>query len=183
MKIILSVQKSCFLVDLRSFLRVLCMEWEQRSLYCNKEAAVTYTCCCLSNKLLQVSWWFSRQRYFEFISWHLVASKLYCSFVQQVEFWVIVLFLGDFTPECIVLNSHGALATSQDHDHPWNKTTARGKKLFTNYLWTTINYFLSIVRRGSFLRKLVTGSCFVLCVATSPRDKNTATLQTPSPLH
>lgn len=90
-------------MDLRSFLRVLCMDWEQRSLYCNKEAAVTYTCCCLSNKLVQVSWWISRQRYFKFISWHLAASKQSCSFVKQVECFVIVWFLGDFTPDCIVL--------------------------------------------------------------------------------
>lgn len=104
--------------------------------------------------------------------------------VQQVELYVTVLFLRDFTPDCIVRNSLSALATSQDHEHHCHKTTARGG----NYLQTvdglilvTLSFFSACVK-GPFLRKLLTGSCFVLCVATSPRDKNTAAAQTPSHL-
>lgn len=48
--------KSCFLVDLRSFLLLSFVNWEQRSLYCNKEAAATYTCCAVSDQLSQL--WF-----------------------------------------------------------------------------------------------------------------------------
>lgn len=61
----------------------------------------------------------------------------------------------------------------------------RARKLLTKCLGAGISYFVSSPARvrGSFLRKLVTGSCFVSRVATSPGDENAARLQTPSPLH
>lgn len=97
-------------------------------------------------------------------------------------------FFGEFTPDCIVLNSHSARATSQDHEHHYHKATARGgkNKLFMNYLWTnnvTFSLFFPACAKDPCPRKLLTGSCFVFCVATSPRDKHSAAVQTPSHLH
>lgn len=43
-------------MDLRSFLLLSFVDWEQRRLYCNKEAAATSTCCAVSFQLSQL--WF-----------------------------------------------------------------------------------------------------------------------------
>lgn len=75
-----------------------------------------------------------------FMSLHLCASKNDSLFVQQVLFCGNVLFLRDFTPDYIVLNSHSALATSQDHEYHFYKTTARGQ----NYLETTFELFVTL---------------------------------------
>lgn len=56
-KIILSAQKKllpCGFALLSA--GFLCMDWEQRSLYCNKEAAATYTCCSVFQEATTSFW-------------------------------------------------------------------------------------------------------------------------------
>lgn len=53
---LISTRKSSFRVDLRSFFLLSFVNWEQRRLYCNKEAAATSTCCAVPYQLSQL--WF-----------------------------------------------------------------------------------------------------------------------------
>lgn len=179
------VQKSSFLGDLRSFLLLFFVWTENKGAFTvTKKLQRLYTCCSVSNKLSQVSQWFSKANQLIFLPSHLPASIVFCLFVQQVEFCATVLFLGDFTPDCIVLNS-----LSETGNFAWPRpATATNllheEKLFTNYSSTDTCHFVSFPAcvKAPSLRKLLTGSCFVLRVATSPRDKNKAAAQTPSHL-
>lgn len=66
-------------------------------------------------------------------------------------------------------------------NHTFIKTLARGWGLVTNYLITNTTFSACIT--GHFLRKLLTGSCFVLVRRNIPkRRKYTAAAGTPSPL-
>lgn len=148
----------------------LCMDREQRSLYCNKEAAATYTCCSLSNKLKQVSKWFSRRAYFVHIFLPPSIIPHSCNKFNSVS-----LFCFLDTLHLIALfwipTVHWQLRKTTNTTVI--KLLHEGKKLFANYLWTNTCHFVFFPScvKGPFLRKLLTGSCFVLCVATSPRDK------------
>lgn len=147
------VQKSSFLGDLRSFLLLFFVWTENKGAFTvTKKLQRLYTCCSVSNKLSQVSLWFSKANQLIFLPSHLSASIVFCLFVQQVEFCATVLFLGDFTPDCIVLNSLSwnwqLRMTTTSHRH---KPPARGKTVYKLF----INWYLSLclfssVRKSSF---------------------------------
>lgn len=164
----------------------LCMDWEQRSLYSNKEAAATYTCWSVSNKLQQVSLRSTTRTNLGFVSWHPPLSKHRPLFVQK-KFKSVSTF-------CFLETLHLiALCWIPIVEGQLRKTgntsvikLTQEIKLFTNYLWA--NFFATLsfssVRKRSFPPQTSDRQLLCLVCRNIPRrQKNTAPTQTPSHLH
>lgn len=172
-------------MDLRSFQSLFFVwGWEQRNLYSNKDALQQLIPVDLfpthRNNFLKDS----TKAFIFFSSGNIVLPFKYN--IRKVLLWLTGLFLADFTPDCIVENFLTAAPTSQKQERNFWK-----KYIYISIHETTLNYlheltqtlflFPACVRKASFPCKLLTG--FVLRVATSPGDKNTAPALTPSHIH
>lgn len=161
--------KSCFLVDLRSFLLLSFVDWEQRRLYCNKEAAATSTCCAVSYQLSQL-WFVSNQHNFArsletLFRIHATSLKCSRSCVAGLYTW---LHCSEFPERA------GNFAKLRETS---SQSCCAGEQLFPKHFIFLSNedglsFFFFLPKKAPFICKLFGGSCFVWRVTTSLRNNN-----------
>lgn len=146
-------------MDLRSFLLLSFVDWEQRRLYCNKEAAATSTCCAVSFQLSQL-WFVSYIAESCAQPWNVAPnSRNKFKSVSRLRGRTLHLI-------ALFLNSHSAQTTSPKLRETSSQCCRAGEQQFPKHFVSNddgFSFFPPIVRKSSL--SLQTFGRQLLCLA------------------